>query len=322
MRRTLTCCTMLFALLVIAGLGACGPTGGPAWIVTDAGQRHDGSVTPPTGDDCQPGDPDVTGCPCVGPGAVQACWPELAPQGLRGIGGCQDGSQICVATDDAAPLWGPCTGADLPSDDVSTDGEDQDCDGDDNDDMCTAESCTDSADNDCDGQVDCGDIDCDAAAECNTCPGTSENCTDGIDNDCDGQIDCFDTNCWFNPSCLPDCLFELCTNGTDDDCDGLADCLDPQCASTPECGCHCIPGTTRWCDTTTACTWGLQDCLPDGAWGTCVEVVPPAPCTSGLYSTDCCLGYPDACCQDYHDSDSDGDTWESVGECTGITDCS
>jgi hypothetical protein len=310
------------SLFLVALAAACGPTSTVGGDDDDDDGPPDAGGPPPTGTDCDDDD-NLEGCACNPPGNVRACWPDSLPTDQRGVGACQPGSQVCTASEDVTPTWGPCNGTTVPTDDVSVDGADQDCDGDDGDQNCQPESCTDSADNDCDGQSDCGDIDCSSDTACNPCPGTSENCADGIDNDCDGLVDCFDfINCWTNPACIPECFIEDCGNGKDDDCDGQTDCLDAECGSTPECGCTCVPGTQRWCDTPTACTWGIQNCLPDGSWGTCSETPPPSACTGGtLYDTDCCLAQPMACCQDFHDTDGDGDNWESLGECSGISVC-
>ena len=87
-------------------------------------------------------------------------------------------------------------------------------------------------------------------------------------------------------------------------------------------GCICIPGSTRYCDTPTYCSWGVQVCYPSGeGWGPCVETRDiPDECESewGQYympeSERCCIdaGY---CCQDYYDLDGDGDNSEALGSC-------
>jgi hypothetical protein len=304
-------------IIVLLAIG-CGPTapGHPGDDTADDG-GDDGDDGPPA---CAM-DRDLEGCVCPNAGEVRPCWPDGAPP-VEGVGACRAGSQVCVAgAEEFDSHWGPCTGAVLPTDDVSTDGQDQDCDGDDYMTTCATEACGNGTDDDCDGLVDCGDNDCSDEAACNPCPSSDESCENGLDDDCDGVIDCFDTDCWFQPICIPTCLFEICENGADDDCDGLADCADPDCASQAAC-CTCTPGTSRYCDTPTACTWGVQSCLPDGSWGTCVEQPPPAACSSfTLYNTNCCLSLPAACCQDFHDTDADGDNFESVGECNGIQTC-
>ena len=139
---------------------------------------------------------------------------------------------------------------------------------------------------------------------------------DGIDQDCSGG-DGGGAACG---------LVEVgCTDVADDDCDGLIDCADPDCASAPGCACvaGCVPGATRYCDTPTDCTWGIQSCNPDGTWGSCSETATPEACRDfgeaafgipSSYDTDCCLGLAGTCCQNYPATDS-------VGECAGVTTC-
>ncbi len=87
--------------------------------------------------------------------------------------------------------------------------------------------------------------------------------------------------------------------------------------------CLCVAGAWRYCDTPTYCRWGVQHCNPSGmSWGACIETSLPAACApiDGWYSPDaeaCCIeqGF---CCQDMWDLDMDGDTWESLGDCTDI----
>ena len=186
---------------------------------------------------------------------------------------------------------------------------------------CGDEVCGDGLDNNCDGSVDefCDD----------PCVGWEMGpivCRDGVDNDCDGRVDCRDLQCL--PFC---CTIEQCTDGEDNDCDGEIDCddtdccADPTCDGNPICGLICcVPGTTRWCDTPTYCSWGLQDCRPDGRWGTCEETTSRPPgCDDGsyYYSAACCLESGE-CCQNYtYDSSLPSDA--SIGDCTGISsDCS
>lgn len=60
-------------------------------------------------------------CPCEA-GSVRSCF--SGPPGRRGVGVCQDGSQIC----EMRGTWGPCTGGIAPQPDVC-DGRDNFCDG-------------------------------------------------------------------------------------------------------------------------------------------------------------------------------------------------
>jgi hypothetical protein len=77
----------------------------------------------------------------------------------------------------------------------------------------------------------------------------------------------------------------------------------------------CVAGSTRYCDTTTYCSWGEQRCNDDGSgWGYCYEASPPAGCSGYYYDQDCCEAVG-ACCQDWYDSDGDGNSGDSVGDC-------
>jgi hypothetical protein len=80
----------------------------------------------------------------------------------------------------------------------------------------------------------------------------------------------------------------------------------------------CDPGQYRYCDTPTYCSWGRQQCRPDGRWGTCEETTRPPSCTGYYYDTDCCvrLGF---CCQNFWHWDPSLPIDASVGSCEGIT---
>lgn len=86
-------------------------------------------------------------------------------------------------------------------------------------------------------------------------------------------------------------------------------------------GTVCVPGSTRYCDTPTYCSWGEQVCNDAGdGWSSCSESSPPAGCGGYGYDQDCCMD-AGACCQDWYDLDGDGDWLDSVGACEEVHLC-
>jgi hypothetical protein len=79
----------------------CAPDGGRGFA--DAG-----NVTGTA--DC-PSDRNREGCPCDHPGETAPCWPGLRVNRNRGL--CHDGMTTCNSAE--FPVWGPCTGAVLPT---------------------------------------------------------------------------------------------------------------------------------------------------------------------------------------------------------------
>lgn len=51
------------------------------------------------------------GCSCQRAGQTRACW--TGPAGDRGVGGCSDGEQTCLAQGEEFLTWGPCEGQQL-----------------------------------------------------------------------------------------------------------------------------------------------------------------------------------------------------------------
>jgi hypothetical protein len=94
----------------------------------------------------------------------------------------------------------------------------------------------------------------------------------------------------------------------------------------PPSDCFCIPGAWRVCDVPAYTFGGVCYCNNDGTeWGRGFEqfslLGDPCMSTNGWCYQDCtsCLiAAGNLCVQDYWDSDSDADTWESVGNCEGV----
>lgn len=119
---------------------------------------------------------------------------------------------------------------------------------------------------------------------------------------------------------VPDDFEDMPWDLFDDFFDGFFNDDEPGGGGTDDC--LCVAGAWRYCDTPTYCRWGIQHCAPSGLrWGACVETSPPVECNGeSWYSPEaetCCVeqGF---CCQDMWDLDMDGDTWESLGDCTDI----
>jgi hypothetical protein len=85
--------------------------------------------------------------------------------------------------------------------------------------------------------------------------------------------------------------------------------------------CLCQEGAWRYCERNFG-DWGVQHCQAGGqAWGACEESDQVEKgCFAGALwfetrSLLCCQSSETECCQDFHDSDDDGDRQDSVGAC-------
>ena len=158
-------------------------------------------------------------------------------------------------------------------------------------------------------------------------PGDNPPPTDGSNWDCrevgDGEFVC-ESNAFYPAyngegtwSCEYDGEFRVCQLGDGSGSDGPPEPVVD--------GCVCRPGAVRFCDTPVMCRWGIQECNDATLdWGPCIETTSiPMECVAidGWYSPGaerCCIN-GGHCCQDMWDIDGDGDTWESLGDCTDIT---
>jgi hypothetical protein len=179
--------------------------------------------------------------------------------------------------------------------------------------------------------VDCGDGD---ACHMSYCDEERDRCIEMLiaeDRDGDGFFaqpcgeDCDDTD----PAVFPGAR-EVC-NGIDDDCDGDIDedlveacedfgrrlCRDGAWTECTTCT-VCIPGSRRYCDTVSYCSWGEQVCNGAGdGWGECYETSPAPGCVGYSYDQNCCMT-SGSCCQDWMDYDGDGQWDDSVGACEDV----
>jgi hypothetical protein len=88
----------------------------------------------------------------------------------------------------------------------------------------------------------------------------------------------------------------------------------------------CVPGSRRVCLLAYCNFWGTQTCTSDGqAFGYCIEATAPPDCAtiaddqhSSAALEQCCLDHG-SCCQDTFDLNHNGDTQESIGQCSGVT---
>jgi N-acetylneuraminic acid mutarotase len=228
-----------------------------------------GEVTPerescatPLDDDCDGQVNEDPSCVCT-PFARQGCY--SGPEGTRGVGLCQAGSQQCNASGTA---WGECTGDVTPQ----------------------PESCANALDDDCNGQVN------DAAAGCVCLPNSSQGCYSGPVGTrgvgiCQAGTHVCDPSGMAWGACTGEVLplaQEDCTTDVDDDCNGEVN-EGSVCICTPNSiqGCpYSGPGGTQ---DVGVCRAGAQTCNASGtAWGACLgEVTPQAESCLSAWDEDC-----------------------------------
>jgi hypothetical protein len=314
----------ILSIVLVAGCGSTTPPHGFAAADVDGGSdatasaSGDAGTTGPafsgpdaaTPQDCSASSPDLAGCPCTQPGAMQACY--TGDPSTRNVGACKDGHQTCVKSGEFA-AYGPCTAAVTP----------------------TTETCTGTVDSNCNGKLGCADPTCAKDPACNTA------CTDGQSRACyggpagtenrgtckDGKQTCVNGK-W--PSvCTGEVLpgAENCCDALDHNCNGLPGCLDIFSCITAACcqtgcsasnldvGCVCPTGSgdTATCPegdhgvhkggipgTDECCPCSASDC---GDPGCCAEgVCANSPLCAGLTCKPLpasCNGKVNADCDDF-----------------------
>ncbi len=110
------------------------------------------------------------------PGESEACYSGQV--GTQGVGPCRGGTRTC----ESGGTWGPCTGEVVPSQELCTDGVDNNCSGEIDEDV----------DEDGDGVTTCGGDCCDST-ECTNPGGVNSGAFDvagnNFDDDCNGVVD-------------------------------------------------------------------------------------------------------------------------------------
>lgn len=247
---------LLAALVLVAGVVACSDDSSGDGSESSSTESTENSESTEDGDESPEGDESTEADPGEDPSEEE---------GTEGDDpNCGDGT--CDADEDGESCPADCGGGEGEIE-ICDNAEDDDGDGDADcddpdcvaDEACAAapeSMCEDGVDEDGDGDTDCDDEDCANNLACETCG----------NGNCAAVEDC--NSC---PDDCGECPPEICDNGADDDGDGLADCADLiDCADAE----NCDDGTP---DVETACTDfndndndGLTDCQDDD----CADVFP------------------------------------------------
>lgn len=209
------------------------------------------------------------GCQCA-PSSVAACY--SGPPGTQGVGSCLAGTQTC---DSMGTGYGPCVGSVVPSPDVCTDNEDNDCNGTVNDGFASgADGCA------------CVPL---MMTACYSGPQNTQGvgaCKDGV-KQCEASGVAYGT-CLGEVTPLPD----DCTDSLDNDCNGIVN----DGAGKGGASCVCVPGASESCYEgppgtlgVGVCHGGTHTCNADGqSWGPCMgQLIPDLDVCTNSSDDDC-----------------------------------